>query len=572
MTPRTTTPAPRASAISRLGPVVAVLAAIALVAVLASTGRDDASVATGPTAAAGSSSTSAGGGEPTGPISYGEATEAGTVDDYDWGDECDPVTSRVTLPSNYAPPCLVARPGAPGLNSGQGVTPETIKIVSYEAPDDDLAASLQANLDPPAQRAETIEKMLRMLEDRFEMWGRSIELVRVKGTGSDETSARSDALKVAEEIGAFASVGGPSQQGAYAEELASRGVLCIGCGLSVPDVVFRANAPYMWGNLQTPEQYLVNLGDYLIERLLGRPAVFAGDPTMHTRTRVFGQVNFEEDPPVFADVSEAARRRGLERGYEPAVRLTYQLVIPELAEKARAIIGTMKEAGVTTIVFLGDPVMPIYLTQAATDQNYYPEWIITGTVLTDTTALGRNYDPAQWAHAFGVSSLPVRTDPSQGEARRLHRWYYGDEPAAIMTAQVLFEPIRVLMLGLHMAGPNLTPESFETGLFAYPPSGDAPTSPQISFGNHGFHVDTDYLAVDDMVEIWWDADAVGPDEQGKQDKPGMMRYSDGGRRYLPGEMPKEDVHAFREEGSVMLLDAVPAQDRPPDYPSPAAGG
>ena len=57
--------------------------------------------------------------------------------------------------------------------------------------------------------------------------------------------------------------------------------------------------------------------------------------------------------------------------------------------------------------------MPIYLTKAATEQNYFPEWVITGTVLTDTTALGRLYDQKQWAHAFGLSSLPVRIPKEQ---------------------------------------------------------------------------------------------------------------------------------------------------------------
>ncbi|HMS87978.1 MAG TPA: hypothetical protein PKE56_06025 [Acidimicrobiales bacterium] len=567
MTPPTSTPVPRASALARFGPLAAVLVAIALVAVLASTGRDDDSVSSG----AGPSSTVPPTEASAMPISYAEAVEAGTVDDYDWGPECDPETGRVAVPSNYSPPCLVARPGAPGLNTGQGVTPDTVTIVAYEPADDDLSASLQANSDSPEVRAETVGKLYAMLEDRYEMWGRSLEIVRMKGSGSSETAARADAVKVAEEIGAFASVGGPGQQGAYAEELASRGVLCIGCGLSVPDSVFRENAPYMWGNLQTPEQYLVNLGDYLIERLMGRPAEFAGDPAMQTRTRVFGQVNFEEDPPVFKGVSEEADRRGKERGYSPAARLTYQLIIPELAEQARVIVGSLKEKGVTTVVFLGDPVMPIYLTKAATDQNYFPEWIITGTVLTDSTALGRNYDQTQWAHAFGISSLPLRLPPESSEARRLHRWYYGEEAVAIKTAQVVFEPIRLLMLGLHMAGPNLTPETFEAGMFAYPPSGGTPTGGQVSFGNRGIHTDTDYLAVDDMVEIWWDADAEGIDEQGNQGK-GMMRFSDGGKRYLPGEMPKEDVHAFIEENAPAILDAVPPDEAPPSYPSPAGGG
>lgn len=567
MTPPTSTPIPRASALARFGPLTAILVAIALVGVLASTGRDDDTVSSGP----GTSSTVPATEASDLPISYAEAEEAGTVDDYDWGPECDPETGRVTVPSNYSPPCLVARPGAPGLNTGQGVTEDTVTVVAYEAPDDDLSASLQANSDPRDVQRETKEKLIRMLEDRYEMWGRRIDIVHMKGTGSSETAARADAVKVAEEIGAFASLGGPGQQGAYAEELASRGVVCIGCGLSVPDSVFRENAPYMWGNLQTPEQYLVNLGDYLIERLMGRPAAFAGDPAMRTRERVFGHVNFEEDPPVFKGVSDEADRRGKERGYSPAARLTYQLIIPELAEQARVIIGTLKESGVTTVVFLGDPVMPIYLTKAATDQNYYPEWIITGTVLTDSTALGRNYDQTQWAHAFGISSLPLRLPPDQSEARRLHRWYYGEDAAAVKTAQVIFEPIRLLLLGLHMAGPNLTPETFEAGMFAYPPTGGTSTGGHVSFGNHGIHAETDYQAVDDMVEIWWDAEAEGIDEQGTQGK-GMMRFSDNGRRYLPGEMPKDGPHAFVEENAPAMLDEVPPDELPPSYPSPAAGG
>lgn len=566
MTPRTTSPAPRASSLARYGPVTAVVAAIALVAVLASTGRDTDEVSAG-----GTSTTEVTAETSVRPISYAEAVEDGTVDDHDWGERCDPETGRVTVPSNYSPPCLVARPGAPGLNTGQGVTETSVKVVIYGTPDDDLAAALSGTTDPDAQRAQTAENLVKMLEDRFELWGRTVEVVHMKGSGSDETSARSDAIKVADEIGAFASLGGPSQESAYAEELARRGVVCVGCGLSVPDSTFVENDPYMWGNLPTPEQYLVILGDFLIERLNGKPAIHAGDPAMHTRTRVFGHVNFEQDPPVFRGVSDASNERGRARGYEPAARLTYQLVIPELAEKARVIIGQLKDAGVTTVVFLGDPVMPIYLTTAATDQGYFPEWIITGTVLTDTTTFGRQYDQRQWANAFGVSPLPLRTPPEQGEARRLHRWYYGEEPPSIRNAAVIFEPIRVLMLGLHMAGPNLTPETFRDGLFAYPPSGAGPTQPQISFGNHGFHADPDHLAVDDMVEIWWDPDATGEDEQ-EAEGTGMMRYARGGQRYLPGQMPKEDVYAFDPEGAVVFAEDIPAEDMPPEYPSPAPGG
>lgn len=564
MTPSTATPASRPSLVARYGPLSVVLVAIALVAALASTGRADRSGERLTASKAGSSNARL-------PITYAEAKDAGTLGRYRWGPKCDPKTGRVSVPSVYAPPCEVARPGVDGGATSPGVTATEITVVAYEAADDDLAATLQSTLDPIDVRRATREKLIRMYEDRFQLWGRKLKVVDFKGTGSDETSARADAVKVATEIGAFASIGGPSQQGAYAEELAARKVICLGCGLALPDSTFQRLAPYLWGNFQTPEQFLPVLGDYIIERLLGKKAAFAGDPAMRPRTRVFASVNFEQDPPVFGDVSREAARQGAARGYEPAARLTYQLVIAELAEKARVIIARLKEKKVTTVVFVGDPIMPIYLTKAATDQDYFPEWVISGTVLTDTTTFGRQYDQRQWAHAFGISALPARIPPSQGEGWRLHRWYYGTDPGATKTIGVIDPPVRQFMLGVHMAGPDLTPETFRDGLFAYPPSGGSPTFPQVSYGDHGYFPAPDFTTVDDQGEVWWDADATGLSEQQIEGK-GMMRYADGGKRYLPGELPKEDAHAFVKKGSVTLLPKIPERDAPPSYPSPARPG
>ena len=52
----------------------------------------------------------------------------------------------------------------------------------------------------------------------------------------------------------------------------------------------------------------------------------------------------------------------------------------------------LKRSGASTVVFAGDPIMPIYLTRACANIGYYPEWVITGTVLTYTSTLGRYYD------------------------------------------------------------------------------------------------------------------------------------------------------------------------------------
>ncbi len=236
----------------------------------------------------------------------------------------------------------------------------------------------------------------------------------------------------------------------------------------------------------------------------------------------------------------------------------------------------------STIVFLGDPIMPIHLTQQATAQDYHPEWIVTGTALTDTTVLGRMYDQEQWSHAFGISSLPARTLREEGDAWRLHEWFHGTAPAAANTHGLIYAPIQLLFTGIHMAGPDLSAETFADGLFAFPESGGSPTAPHVSFGDHGYFTlpsekdgectsddpRPDYQGTDDVTEIWWDAEAVGPDEQGRSSSPGMWRYAHGGHRYLPGEMTGEEVAAFVEEGSVTIVEDDPARERIPDYPPP----
>jgi hypothetical protein len=504
------------------------------------------------------------------PVYYQDAKDEGDLDQYDFGPNCDPKTGRIKVPSLYAPPCVAGRPDVKRTASGQGVTDDEITIVTYIAADDDLAASLNAQLDTPEDTADTRDKIIQMFAQTYETWGRKIKVVPLKGSGSDETSARADAVKVAEEIKAFASVGGPGQEGAYAEELARRGVVCVGCGVSLPDSALQKNAPYLWGNLQTPEQYLLNLGDFIIERLLGKKAEYAGSPEIRKQTRRFGVVHFEQDPPVFGAVEDQVAKEGAARGYKQEVSLTYQLVIADLPEKARVLVDQLKKAKVTSVVFLGDPIMPIYLTKAATDQNYFPEWIITGTVLTDTTVFGRLYDQEQWAHAFGISSLPARLPQDQTDSWRTYEWFYGEPPAAKKTVTIINEPIRILMTGIHQAGPNLTPETFRDGLFAYPPTGGKPTTPRLSWGDHDLFRAPDFNAVDDMQVIWWDPDAEGPDEQGKDGK-GMMMSADGGRRYLPGEMPHTPANVFDPEGAVAMYDEPPADSLAPTYPSPGPG-
>lgn len=571
---------PQSSPLKRYGPIAAIVVVLVVIAgVVVLSGSEDDGGDSAETAGNGSSGTTPAASAI--PITYQQAQADGTVADYTWVDNCDPETGRIKIPSVYAPPCVPKFEGDNGGATSQGVTGDSIKVVYYVAQQNaDALAALAGATDEPEQTRQTVADYTAMLQDLFETYGRTVEIERFEATGaaSDATAAQADATSIIEKK-PFAVINGPTPP-AYAEEMARAGIICISCGAAVPDQNYQDNAPYMWGQGPSTEQYLGNFADFIQHRVLGRKAEFAGDPEMQQKERVIGSVNYDQDPPVFNVIRQRILDCGGTLGYDPKVTETYLFDMGKMPDRAATIIAKMKAEGVTTVIFLGDPIMPIYLTQQATAQDYHPEWIIAGTALTDTTALARRYDQSQWAHAFGLSNLSARTPRELAGAYQLHEWYYGKPPVAVNTNGIILPPLNQLFLGIHMAGPDLTVETFRDGLFNYPTSGGGPTTPEIGYGpDTGFkmygpncepdQLRPDYLTINDTTEIWWDAEATGVDEQGKEGK-GMWTYANGGKRYGPGQMPATPTDAFKRENTVTLFETVPPEDQAPDYPSPNA--
>jgi hypothetical protein len=280
---------------------------------------------------------------------------------------------------------------------------------------------------------------------------------------------------------------------------------------------------------------------------------------MHDRERVFGSVSIELGPDSAA-IGERLRK-DLERyGVEVAVNATF--TDPSAVNAtARDIITKLKEGGVTTVVYTGDPLAPGTLTRVATEQDYFPEWVITGTALIDTNLLARTYDQRQWAHAFGPANLFVRSSrpAAMGE---LWRWYHGTEPPiAGPSLSATIGPLQVLYIALQLMGPDVSPEAFERTLFSAPTLEGSPTLGQISFGTRLWN-DPDYTALDDQAEVWWDPEATGLDELDHEGK-GMWRWVDGGQRVLPGQWPDSEPAVFDPERAVITLDQPPLP--PTDY-------
>lgn len=485
--------------------------------------------------------------------------------------DCDPETGRLAVPTVYAPNCVPIWPDDRdnGGATSPGVTEDEIVVAFYNAQASATATAITDEVVgdeavTEEQEEEYRQVLVEMYNALYETYGRTVRLVTVEASGeaADDAAARADAIRIADDIGAFAAIGGPSQTNAYADELAARGVVCL-CMDSQPIESYEEWAPYVWGGLMASTQGYVHRADYIAERLAGEPAEFAGDPSLQSEERSFAIVYSETADGTFTRGVDFFEERLGQADVELADRIPYTLDLSRAPEDAGTVVARLKDAGITSVIFAGDGFFPIYLTQEATNQDYFPEWIITGSALTDTSALARRYDQQQWAHAFGISFLTARVHPDvAAEEGNLLTWYADDEfPVA---AYASITTIGRLFTGIHLAGPDLTPETLRDAFFAFDPTSGYTTAFASSYGE-GLWPWTDYTSADDVTEIWWDAEATGPDELGA-DGTGLYRYANGGRRYLPGEIGESTATPFDEDGTVTVLDALPEGDRPPDYP------
>lgn len=493
---------------------------------------------------------------------------------------CDPATGRLRMPIKGAPYCVPAFSGDNGGATYQGVTADTIKVVVYMAQGDPASDAILAAAgadDSPEQVRQQHLDWAALWSHHLELYGRQLDVVFIEGSGpaEDDAVGKADALRVIEEQ-PFAVIGAPNNT--FVDEVVAAGILCM-CTVSQPAENYLRWAPYVWTALMSSTQGYIHRAEYIGKRLAGRNAVHAGDPLLQAQPRRFGLIYYETPDFAYKAGAEFFVRELRDKyGVELAAVSAYN-GYPDIAatqEQARPVIQKMKDAGVTSIVFAGDPFAPIFFTQEATRQAYRPEWIITGSALTDTSFFARTYDQTQWANAFGISFLTARLPEELSANFRLLRWHFGRDPAAPASYGVIAPGWAILMTGIHYAGPNLNPQTFRDGQFAAPPSNvGSLTGIATSFGpQNGMWPFDDYTAADDVTEIWWDPQARGEDEIGNEGV-GMYRYVDGGRRYMPTQHPMTDPKVFDTDGTVLVYDDYPDQDRPPDYPCegcPSNGG
>jgi ABC-type branched-subunit amino acid transport system substrate-binding protein len=496
----------------------------------------------------------------------------------DFGPNCDTTTGRVKIPSVYAPPCVQPFTGKNGGATSDGVTGDEIKIIVYNTdPQKDplvagqlRAAGAEVNLN---SIQDTWQGYVDIYNQLYEFYGRkiSVEFFVGTGAGSDTAAAKADAIAIAEKK-PFAVLNGPQQStSVFSDELAHRGVMCIGtCATAVPQKLVEGNKPYILPNAPSPEQAATLTAEFVGKQIGKGKAEFAGDDATKAKNRVYGIVHYDTPDGQYKGLFDTLTAQLKKHKITAKADQSFFLDLSRAQETARTVITKMKDAGVTSIIYTGDPLMPSSITKEATAQDFHPEWIIGPTVLADTSIFGRTYDQTQWAHAFGVALVPGRTIQDINGNYSLYQWFHGSPPPN-NTYGVINPTVLEFANGAMMAGPKLTPQAFRDGLFRYPPSGGDAINPQLSWGKHGVWPFTDFNGSEDAGMLWWDPTAVGEDEV-RQVGNGLYRYANGGKRYSRGKFPpKGQGGLFDTASSVTVFNELPPTAPRPNYPSPASG-
>jgi hypothetical protein len=357
--------------------------------------------------------------------------------------------------------------------------------------------------DSPADLKRSILAYVDYFNRVYQMYGRKVQVVFYKAkvpalagtSGGYQEEANADALTVGQQIKAFADVTAAAP--AYADALVRQGVIGLGT-FHMSKSWYQARAPYAWANLPDCTWIAEQSIDYVVKRLGSSPARWAGDPAMRTKPRALGLV--VPDSPWYQECADHAEARYKAAGYHFARRVNYPLDFNAESQTATNVVAQMKAAGVTTVMCMCDPLLPYFATPQANQQDYHPEWLVAGFGAVDTDLAGQFYDQGQWSHAFGMGVIGDLRSGYDSESYRAYKAVRSDEPAQLR--DIAYYPLLQFFVCAQMAGPNLTPKSFEAGCFAYPPH-----QGEIGLWKFG---PGDYTAVSDAREIYWDPQATSP--------------------------------------------------------------
>jgi hypothetical protein len=434
----------------------------------------------------------------------------------------------------YSPPCTQFS-GSNGGATSPGVTGSCI-YVNYRQTTDQSFQQTLAQLagatlqDTNADTLRTIQALFTYFNTHYQFYGRQLCLKTFVGQGSlanelqgnGQAQAEADALTAKSE-GVFADISAESEP--YATDLASQKILAFGDPY-LSTAFHQQYAPYLW-SVATEGTYVAQMAaEYAVQKLCpaGSPATYAGG-SVQGKPRKFALLAPENS--WYQSSVEVAQQYMISHGCGNSSNITPYTYILDLgteSEQAKNLVAKLQSEGVTTILCGCDPIFPVYFSTDGAEAGYFPEMVEVGVALTDQDYVGQLYNQQFWSHAFGISP----NEPTVPYTQTIGYAAYesvdpGSQPAFFVNQ--IYEQIAQLAIGIQMAGPDLTPTTFQQGMFNYTPR----LGP---FGLWGWN-SSQYTVPNDVREVCWDPTATSPYNGQK----GAYLTGSGGQRWTFGNIP-----------------------------------
>jgi hypothetical protein len=498
--------------------------------------------------------------------------------------ECDKSDGRLAYPYQQRAPCT--RPMKSGESNGgattMGVTKDKIKIVLLLGTHEqqDAARNMPGGSAPvdhatnqPAYIEDSYPDWQEALDHSFNLWGRKLEFVTVHPTGADEAAQRADALSVAE-MKPFAVVSSaPATAGGgqvFAADLVAKKIIVFYGGITNSEA--GKQAPYRYLGGFDNNATVINGVQFAARQLKGETAKWSGDFT--SKQRVFGVIRPESgiDWDFFAST---AKKEGLTlaKGGEVvySVPIDTSQITAKNQEEAPVLVAKLKDAGVTTVMLFSSFGMNQQVLKAADSLDYHPEWFFTGLGAQDieiTARILQGLAPDQMKHVFGLGDLPLYVSGIDDPQVNWFNWYWGKNQGVYSAGTV--GTLYLVNAGVSLAGPKLTPKTFQQGLFSMPVYGGAATNQVQSFmfgmGPSPNLPYDEYSQVGlDYAVMWWNPTETGKGKIIFDDGTGRFMYPDNAKRYAAGEWKKGEPKLFDPSNSISEFNGLPASDTVPDY-------
>src|SRR5947209_11233157 len=408
----------------------------------------------------------------------------------------------------YSPPCILFS-GDNGGATSKGVTGNSItiavRLTSDQSFQQTLAKLAGAQLrDTNDDNVRTIKAIAQYFNTHFNFYGRKLNIVTYTGQGSlsaelqgnGQSQALADAISVGKEKNAFADITAESEP--YATALKDQGVMGFGDPY-MPGYWHTSHAPYDWSLATDGTDLATDVANYAVQKLCppGTPAAYAGGGLKNAPRKFAGIAPANE----LYQVSATVFKQIMEAHGCAVDNYAYTLDLGTESQQAQNLISQLKSKGYTTVLCGCDPIFPVYMTGQESSQNYIPEFVEIGAALVDQDYVGQLYNQQAFAHAIGISQNLATVPYTQTLGYQAYKAVQPNtEPSFFVN--IIYGQMAMMAIGLQMAGPNLTPQSFQQGMFAFPPKlGPA--------GLWGWNKDQ-YTIPNDFREVCWSPGTVSP--------------------------------------------------------------